>query len=548
MYFNNQQSQQKETDGQSSHPECKLILLIISAFLCCSQLILTLITTQINDQKPFLITSLIITTAILIINYRILINGFKSLKTFFFTKSHMVKPDLFISLYSLLSYLYGVICLCLSTIYPVTTSLYFEAISTLLTLTTLNNYIQQKYNFTSDTGLNRFTTKISIIFNLTITAISVMTIVIWSITCKNFLLAFNFGTGILLLSYPCYLGLIFTLPVIKLNKISKTNGITILNQKTLEQLHKINLVIFDKTIITTKIKLTNIQPLQGNLTSKNLLQFYASIERHNNHPIAKAILEAYNNPSAYLEIDGFQQSSHQCIKASLGNRPIYIGNAKFIAPYLHQADRNKAQALEDKYQSEGKISLICATNDKLLGIIALTEVIPEEIIKGVQNLKKQGIRAVMLTEENLINNTKYTEIGVDKIITNVAPSEKIQYVEALKKAGYRILVIDSNNDSPAFQKADISVLYSNEKLTNADIIFTHNPFKSLILTTSINHKAKHNIKRGLFWSMIFSTLCLPITTGLLSFLIPFAYNSLIVSSTLLISSTIAIINALTLKI
>ncbi len=543
MYSNNQHTQQKYLSKQSSQQKSKLILLVISALLCFSQLVLTLITIQTKHQYSLLITSLIITTVILGVNYNIFISAFKSLKT------HTVNADLFISLYSLLGYLYGIICLCLSAIYPVTTTLYFEVISTLITLTTLNNYIQQKNNFTCYPKLNRFIAKASLIFNLTITAVSIITIIGWWIISKNFLFAFNFGTGVFLLSYPCCLGLILTLPIIKINKKTKAMGITIQNQNTLEQLQKINLVIFDKTIITTKIKITNIQPLQGNLTAKNLLQFYASIERHNNTPIATAILEAYNNPSVYLEIEGFQQSSEQCIKASIGNRPIYIGDAKFIAPYLHQGDRNKAKALEDKYHAEGKITLICATNDKLLGIIALTEIIPEDTIKAIQNLKKQGIRTVMLTEENLINTPKYTAMGIDKIVTNVASSEKNQYVDALKKAGYRILVIDTNNDSPAFQKADISVLNNNENnLSNADIIIADNPFRSITTTTTIDCNVKRNVKRGLFWSTIFNVLCLPITTGLLGFLIPFAYNSLVVSSALLISSASAITNALTLKI
>lgn len=533
MHINNQE---KIKQNQS---KTKFVLLIVSAFLCVSQLILSMLSLHSKHCVQFSIISFTITTINFIINYHIFISAFRA------------KPNtnFLIHSYLLLAFIYSIICFCLHLVGQSTfTIFYFEVVSTLVTLLAFNNYFQFTNSKIYHKKLKYQATKISLIFNLSFTIIAIITLITWWLINKNFLIALGYGINILLLSYPCYLSIIFTLPTIQALKKTNLSDVIFNKDETVEKLQTINLVLFDQNILTPQIKVTNVQPLQGNLTAKNLLQFFASIERHNNHPIATAILKTYNNPSAYLDIESIQYSSDNCIKASLGNRPIYLGSAKFIAPYLHQADRNKAQALEEHYQAEGKITLICATNDKLLGIIALTEVIPDDTIKAFQKLKSKGIRTVMLAEENQLNIKKYTEIGIDKVITKVAKSERKQYVDALKKAGYRILVIDSDDKSPAFQSANISLLFNKNTSSSVDIVTSNNPFEFLYKINSLHQQINCKIKRSLFWPFLYNTLCLPFVTGALSRLIPFIYNPIIVSFGLFLGFMSVIISGLTIKI
>lgn len=486
------------------------------------------------------------TSLILILNYPILIKGIKYLFQCKFTK-----PECIITFCALAVYIYETIAFCLIVTGNVFTNpLYFETITTIIVFTALGNFLTQNSHSDIYTKLQQNTTKLQFVFTLITLTISLLTFTIWCFF-YHVLTALNFTIGILLLACPCTYALINNIPINIITAKLQANGITLHNYSILENLPKVNLVLFDKSSFANKIKVTNIQPLQGNLSPKNLLQFFASIERFNEHPIAKAITATYNNPNAYLEINNLQQFPEQCIQATLGNRPIYIGNAKFVAPYLHKADRDKAEALTTHYATEGKITLICATTDKLLGVIALTEIVDHQQTDLIKQLKQLGIRTALITEDHHVNTTAYQEIGIDKVISNVTATDKHQYVEALKKAGYRVLLVSANShDTPAFQVADYSAFIKNSQtqIANTDITMSNISLSNILSLIKLNQKFQSNVKRSFLFTYLYQIISIPLATGILSAFIPLVFNPFIIAIAIMLGFTSTLINTLSFKL
>ena len=421
------------------------------------------------------------------------------------------------------------------------------------TLAQIINLVNQASN--SRAPIARLADKVSGVFVPIVIGIAVLTLGIWWLVNRDFAMAFNFGISVLVISCPCALGLATPLAVMIATGKAATNGILIKNATYLENLHKIDTVVLDKTgtITSGDFRVTDIRPLQANLSQANLLQFYASIERYSGHPLAKAIVAAYSDENAYLEVQNFREVPGQGTQANLGSRPIYLGNVKFIAPYLHQADRQKATAIAEQYALEGKTSIICATNDKLLGVIALADTVRDDSVHAVQALKQMGLHVIMLTGDNQTTANAFAKsVGIDQVIANVLPTEKYQHVAALQKAGHRVLMVgDGINDSPALKAADIGVAIGSGTdiaVEAAGVVLIKNSLADLVTAIKLSHRTMRNIKLGLFWAFIYNVLGIPLAAGVLYPVAGLMLDPMIAAGAMSLSSICVVINALTLQL
>ena len=407
----------------------------------------------------------------------------------------------------------------------------------------------------SKAPIARLADKVSGVFVPIVIGIALLTLTIWGLVTHNFSQAFNFSISVLVISCPCALGLATPLAVMIATGKAATHGILIKNATYLENLHKIDTVVLDKTgtITSGTLKVTDIQPLQANLSPANLLQFYASIERYSGHPLAKAIVAAYGNENAYLDVQNFREVPGQGTQANLGSRPIYLGNTKFIAPYLHQADRQKALAITEQYAQAGKTSIICATTDKLLGVIALADTVREDSVHAVQELKQMGLHVIMLTGDNQTTAEAFAKsVGIDQVIANVLPDQKYQQITTLQKAGHRVIMVgDGINDSPALKAADIGVAIGSGTdiaVESAGVVLIKNSLADLITAIKLSRRTMRNIKLGLFWAFIYNILGIPLAAGVFYPLLGWSLNPMIAAGAMSLSSVSVVANALTLQL
>jgi len=421
------------------------------------------------------------------------------------------------------------------------------------TLAQIINLVNQASN--SKAPIARLADKVSGIFVPIVIGIALVTLIAWWIICRDFATAFNFGISVLVISCPCALGLATPLAVMITTGKAANAGILIKNATYLENLNKIDTIVLDKTgtITSGTLKVTDVRPLQANLSLANLLQFYASIERYSSHPIAKAIVAAYGDKRVYLDVDDFHETPGQGVQANLGNRPIYLGTPKFVAPYLHNADRQKAIALIEEYAQAGKTAVICATTDKLLGVVALADTVRTDSLTAIQTLKRMGLHVIMLTGDNQTTATAYAEkLGVDKVIAGVLPTEKYRHITALQKAGHRVLMVgDGINDSPALKAADIGVAIGSGTdiaVEAAGVVLIKNSLTDLVTAIKLSHRTMRNIKLGLFWAFIYNILGIPLAAGVFYPLLHLTLNPMIAAAAMSLSSVCVVANALTLQL
>ncbi len=419
------------------------------------------------------------------------------------------------------------------------------------TLSQIVNLVHQAGN--SKAPIARLADKVSGIFVPVVLGIAIITLITWWIISHDFATAFNFGISVLVISCPCALGLATPLAVMISTGKAASSGILIKNATHLENLSKVDTVILDKTgtITSGDLQVTDVQLLQNNLSKTNLLQFYASIERYSNHPLAKAIVATYPN-NAYLEINHFHETPGQGVQANFGNRPVYLGTPQFIAPYLHKLDRTKAETLAEQYASQGKTAIFCATVNKLLGVVALSDTVRDDSANAIRQLKQLGLNIIMLTGDNQTTaNATAQALAVDQVVANVLPTEKYRLVAKLQKAGHRVVMVgDGINDSPALQAADVGIAIGSGTdiaVEAAGIVLIKNSLADLVTAIKLSHRTMRNIRLGLFWAFIYNIIGIPLAAGMF-FPLHLTLNPMISAAAMSLSSVCVVTNALTLQL
>ena len=419
------------------------------------------------------------------------------------------------------------------------------------TLAQIINLVNQASN--SKPPIARIADKISGIFVPIVIGIAFLTLIIWWTIGQNFTLALNFAISVLVISCPCALGLATPLAVMIATGKAATAGILIKDATQLENLNQIDTIVLDKTGTVTNgtFQVTDVISLQANISKTNLLQFYASIERYSGHPLAKAIVAKYNQNN-YLDVNQFCEVPGQGLQANIGNRPIYLGNTKFIAPYLHQADCQKAIKLTEEYAKQGKNIILCATTNKLLGAVALADTIRSDSLNAIKQLKHLGLHVIMLTGDNQTNaNAFANQVGITQVVANVLPTEKYQIITRLQKQGHHILMVgDGINDSPALKVATVGVAIgsgTDVAVESADIVLIKDSLTDLVTAIKLGRRTMHNIKRGLFWAFIYNVLGIPFASGLFYPFLRLALTPMIAAIAMSLSSICVVINALTLQ-
>ena len=361
--------------------------------------------------------------------------------------------------------------------------------------------------------------KISGIFVPVVITIALITIAIWLIMEQDFGFALQRGISVLVISCPCALGLATPVAIMVGNGVGAKNNILFKNATSLEQTGKTKIVVLDKTGTITKgePKVTDIISND----KESLLSVAYSIEKKSEHPLAKAIVNyGIENNTNELETESFVSLAGNGLSATINGNEIYAGKFDFIKEKVTISNE-----LENSYQAlaeQGKTPLLFAENNTLLGIIAVADVIKEDSIEAISNLKKMGIEVVMLTGDNPETaNTIGRTVGVDRVYAQVMPDGKAHIVNELKKKGFVAMVGDGINDAPALTTADTGIAIgagTDVAIDAADVVLMNSKLSDVVSAIKLSKGVLKNIKENLFWAFCYNALGIPIAAGLL---IPF---------------------------
>ena len=392
--------------------------------------------------------------------------------------------------------------------------------------------------------------KVSGVFVPAVIVIALITIAVWLLCGQTVGYALARGISVLVISCPCALGLATPVAIMVGNGMGARKGILFKTAASLEEAGKTQIAVLDKTGTITKgePKVTDIIPFE--ITENELLKYAYSIEVKSEHPLAKAIIvkaeELSLNP---YEVTDFKAESGSGLSAEYTGKRIIGGSKKYISSIIGISNDILSKA--DKLSEEGKTPLFFMLDNKLLGIIAVADVIKEESPQAIKQLQNMGIKVVMLTGDNERTAKAVGKLaGVDEVIAGVLPDGKEKVVAELKKQGKVLMVGDGINDAPALTRADIGMAIGSGTdiaIDAADVVFMKSKLTDVPAAVRLSRKTLRNIHENLFWAFIYNVIGIPLAAGVWIPLLGWQLNPMFGAAAMSLSSFCVVTNALRLN-
>jgi Cu+-exporting ATPase len=385
----------------------------------------------------------------------------------------------------------------------------------------------------------------------TVMIIAIISGLAWFISGKSTTFSLSIFISILVIACPCALGLATPTAIMVGTGKGAENGVLIKNGEALEIAHNINTVVFDKTgtITEGKPKVTDIIVTNGE-SADEILLYAASAEVASEHPLGEAIVEeAKDRDLSLLPFSDFESLPGQGIKVKVENEEILIGNRRLLENF--GVDNNLENEAEE-LSKQGKTTMYIVISRKLVGVIAVADVVKENSRRTVDLLHKMGIEVAMITGDNhLVAEAISKNVGIDRVLAEVFPQDKAEEVKKLQEEGRKVAFVgDGINDAPALAQADIGIAIGSGTdiaMESADIVLMKSDLLDVVTAIHLSKRTITNIKQNLFWAFIYNTAGIPIAAGLLYLFGGPLLNPMIAGGAMAFSSVSVVLNALRLK-
>lgn len=394
--------------------------------------------------------------------------------------------------------------------------------------------------------------KVSGIFVPAVITIAIITIIGWILAGESVGFALARGISVLVISCPCALGLATPVAIMVGNGVGAKHGILFKTAVSLEEAGKVDIVALDKTgtITNGQPKVTDILPVDG-IIEQELLETAFSLEKKSEHPLAKAIVEYGEEKNFTVSVvDNFKAVPGNGLTGTLNEETLIGGNLLFIEKSLSISKELKHSA--EQLASAGKTPLFFAKENRLLGMIAVADVIKEDSPQAIKELKAMGIHVVMLTGDNERTAKAIGEqAGVDNVIAGVLPDGKESVIQALGKKGKVAMVGDGINDAPALTRADVGIAIgagTDVAMDAADVVLMKSKLADVPAAIRLSRGVLRNIHENLFWAFFYNTIGIPLAAGLLIPVLGWKLNPMFGAAAMSLSSFCVVTNALRLNL
>lgn len=391
---------------------------------------------------------------------------------------------------------------------------------------------------------------ISAYFVPAIILLAIIAAVSWKIAGESNDFCITIFISVLVIACPCALGLATPTAIMIATGQGAKNGILIKGGEVLENAHKINTVVFDKTgTITEGIPVVTDIKTNG-INENDLLLYAAAAEKLSEHPLGDSIVKEANSRNITIpEAENFESISGMGIKAVVNGKQIIIGNEKMMNEYKIKDDFISQITT---FANQGKTAVICAVDGKAAGIIAISDQIKETSRSAVSKLENKGINTVMLTGDN--KQTALTiagYAGIKNVIYEVLPEDKAAEIKKIQESGkITAMVGDGINDAPALAQSDVGIAIGSGTdiaIESADIVLMNGSLEGVNTAIKLSHATIRNIKQNLFWAFGYNILGIPIAMGLLHIFGGPLLNPMIAAAAMSLSSVSVLSNALRLR-
>ena len=393
--------------------------------------------------------------------------------------------------------------------------------------------------------------KVSGVFVPVVMAIAAVTTAVWLLLDREVGFALARGISVLVISCPCALGLATPVAIMVGNGVGAKNGILFKTAASLEETGRVQVVALDKTGTITKgePRVTDILPGPG-VAEDQLLGLAAALEAKSEHPLARAVMaKAEEDDINVADVADFRILPGNGLKCTIGDKKLLGGSMSFISGLVSVPEDMMRQA--ERLADEGKTPLMFGLGDKLLGIIAVADVIKEDSTEAVKELRNMGIRVVMLTGDNKKTAEAIgRQAGVDEVIAGVLPDGKEAVIRGLMKQGKVAMVGDGINDAPALTRADTGIAIgagTDVAIDAADVVLMKSSIMDVAGAIRLSRATLRNIHENLFWAFFYNTIGIPVAAGAL---IPLGItlNPMLGAAAMSLSSFCVVTNALRLNL
>lgn len=395
--------------------------------------------------------------------------------------------------------------------------------------------------------------KVSGVFVPVVIGLAVITTLIWLATGHPIGYALARGISVLVISCPCALGLATPVAIMVGNGVGAKNGIMFKTAVSLEETGKIDIVALDKTgtITSGEPKVTDIWTLPG-VAEEQLISVAYALEEKSEHPLAKAIVDFVKEKETFkagVQTTDFQILPGNGLEGKIDGKKVVGGSFSYIKKVAKVT--SEVQEKYNGFAEEGKTPLFFAMEGKLLGIIAVADVIKKDSAEAVRQLENMGIHVVMLTGDN--EKTAHAigkQAGVNEVIAGVLPDGKEAVIRTLKEKGKVAMVGDGINDAPALTRADIGIAIgagTDIAIDAADVVLMKSSLMDVPAAIRLSRATLRNIHQNLFWAFFYNSIGIPLAAGLFIPLFHWELNPMFGAAAMSLSSFCVVSNALRLN-
>ena len=420
--------------------------------------------------------------------------------------------------------------------------------------TTLSQIIQLMEQAASTKApISRLADKISAVFVPVVISIAVVAAVLWAtVGGMGVRFCLSIGIAVLVISCPCALGLATPVAITVATGKAAEKGILIKSAASLELMGRVNTVVLDKTGTVTegKPQVTDVLCAAG-VTEEELLCAAASLEKPSGHPLADAIVqEAERRNIPLCAVSDFAAVAGGGVQAVLDGKTLYAGNDRYMT--LIGAGTSALADAAAQLAAQGKTPLYFAEEHRLLGVIAVADVVKPDSAAAIAALRRSGCEVVLLTGDNQRTAEAIArQVGVDRVIAQVLPQDKARCIEELQKEGRLVAMVgDGVNDAPALVTADVGLAIgagTDVAIESADVVLMRSSLMDIVDAAALSRATLRNIRQNLFWAFFYNSIGIPVAAGVLYPAFQITLNPMIAAAAMSLSSVCVVSNALRLR-